>query len=309
MIQKIRTKTHEEWLALRHKYIGGSDAAAVIDLNPFMSRYALWAEKTGRMPSFEGNLATDVGTYLEEFIAKRFEQETGKKVRRENASILNDQYPFAIANVDRVIVGEDAGLEIKSTSSLALSKFKNGEYPARFYCQCVHYLAVTGKKRWYLAVLIGNTEFKVFTIERDEAEIAELMSKEREFWNDHVLADVAPEVDSQESTSEAIGAVFPTADENHEIDLSNLDDDIEDLLEIKKQIKALDGLKTKIENKIKAEIKDSSQGTSTQAFFSWSNSERRSFDANRFRMAYPNIDLDQFYKVSQSRTFRVKERI
>lgn len=309
MITKIRTKSHEEWLALRHKYIGGSDAASVIGLNPFMSRYALWAEKTGRMPTFEGNLATDVGTYLEEFIAKRFEQETGKKVRRENASILNDEYPFAIANVDRVIVGEDAGLEIKSTSSLALSKFKNGEYPARFYCQCVHYLAVTGKKRWYLAVLIGNTEFKVFTIERDEAEIAELMRNEREFWEGNVLADVAPEVDSQESTSKAIGAVFPTADEDDEIDLTILNEEIDELLEVKKQIKILDGLKTKLENKIKAEMKDSSRGSSAQAFFSWSNSERRSFDENRFRIAYPNIDLDQFYKVSQSRTFRIKERI
>lgn len=308
MLKRIRTKSHEEWLALRHKYIGGSDAASVIGLNPFMSRYALWAEKTGRMPPFEGNLATDVGTYLEEFIAKRFEKETGKKVRRENASIVNDAYPFAIANVDRVIVGEDAGLEIKSTSSLALSKFKNGEYPARFYCQCVHYLAVTGKKRWYLAVLIGNTEFKVFTIERDEAEIAELMEAERAFWTDHVLADIPPEIDSQESTSKALVQVFPTADEDTEIDLSSLEDDIEDLFEIKKQIKTLDGLKTKIENKIKAEMKDSSRGTSAMAFFSWTNSERRSFDADKFKSSYPNINLDQFYKVSQSRTFRVKER-
>ena len=308
MIEKIRTKTHEEWLSLRHKYIGGSDAASVIGLNPFMSKYALWAEKTNRMPSFEGNLATDVGTYLEEFIAKRFEQEKGKKVRRENASIVNDAYPFAIANVDRVIVGEDAGLEIKSTSSLALSKFKNGEYPARYYCQCVHYLAVTGKKRWYLAVLIGNSDFKVFTIERDEYEIAELMEAEREFWEDHVLADLPPEIDSQESTSEALVSVFPTADEDTEIDLSGIEDDIDDLLEIKKQIKALDGLKTKLENKIKAEMKDASRGTSAQAFFSWTNSERRSFDAAKFQTAYPNINLDQFYKVSNSRTFRVKER-
>ena len=64
MITKQSTANHEEWLALRHKYIGGSDAAAVVGLNAYVSPYTLWAEKTGRLPGFEGNLATEVGTYL-----------------------------------------------------------------------------------------------------------------------------------------------------------------------------------------------------------------------------------------------------
>ena len=171
MITKISTANREEWKALRSKYIGGSDAAAVVGMNAYSSPYALWAEKTGKVPGFEGNLATEVGSFLEEFVAQKFAQETGKKVRRCNQSIFNDAYPWAIANIDRDIVGEDAGLEIKTTDSLNMGKFKNGEYPTNYYCQIVHYMAVTGKKRWYLAVLIGNKEFKIFTIERDEDEI------------------------------------------------------------------------------------------------------------------------------------------
>ena len=80
MITKRSTANHEEWVQLRHKYIGGSDAAAVVGMNAFVSPYALWAEKTDRLPSFEGNLATEVGTYLEEFVAQKFAEETGKKV-------------------------------------------------------------------------------------------------------------------------------------------------------------------------------------------------------------------------------------
>lgn len=151
MITKQATANYEEWKALRHKYIGGSDAAAVVGMNSYVSPYTLWAEKTGRLPGFDGNLATEVGTYLEEFVAQKFAQETGKKVRKSNLSWFNDQYPWAIANIDREIVGEDAGLEIKTTTELNLSKFKGGEYPANYYVQIVHYLAVTGKKRWYLA--------------------------------------------------------------------------------------------------------------------------------------------------------------
>lgn len=177
MIKKVRTSNHQEWLELRSNYLGGSDAAAVVGMNSFSSPYSLWAEKTGKAPGFSGNLATEVGTFLEEFVAQKFAEVTGKKVRNCNYSFLNSEYPFAIANIDREIVGEDAGLEIKTTDSLNLKKFKNGEYPENYYVQCVHYMAVTGKKRWYLAVLIGNKEFKWFTIERDEAEIAALIDR------------------------------------------------------------------------------------------------------------------------------------
>lgn len=181
-ITKVKTASHGEWLALRSTYIGGSDAAAVMGLNPFSSPYALWAEKTGQIPCFAGNLATEVGTFLEEFVAQKFAAETGKKVRKCKQSFFNTDYPFAIANIDREIVGEDAGLEIKTTSELNMKKFKGGEYPANYYCQCVHYMAMTGKQRWYLAVLIGNRDFRWFTIERDEAEIAALMGAEADFW-------------------------------------------------------------------------------------------------------------------------------
>jgi predicted phage-related endonuclease len=37
MITKKSTANHDEWLALRHKYIGGSDAAAVVGLNAWVS--------------------------------------------------------------------------------------------------------------------------------------------------------------------------------------------------------------------------------------------------------------------------------
>lgn len=173
---------HDEWLERRRVAIGGSDAAAVVGLNAYASPYSLWAEKTGRVPGFAGNLATEVGTYMENFVARKFTEETGKRVRRCNNIIYNPEYPFAHANIDRMIVGEDAGLECKTVDSLSMGKFKNGEYPANFYVQSVHYLAITGAKRWYLAVLIGNKDFRWFTIERDDAEIAALMDAERDFW-------------------------------------------------------------------------------------------------------------------------------
>lgn len=61
-ITRVKTANREEWRKLRSGYIGGSDAAAVVGLNPYASAYSLWAEKTGRTAGFAGNLATEAGT-------------------------------------------------------------------------------------------------------------------------------------------------------------------------------------------------------------------------------------------------------
>ena len=289
MITKIATPNKEEWKKLRHQYIGGSDAAAIVGLNPFASAYSLWAEKTDRVPPFEGNLTTEVGTYLEDFVAKKFEEETGKKVRRENHSILNDQYPWAIANVDRVVVGEDAGLEIKTTSELNMKSFKNGEYPSQYYAQCVHYLAMTGKQRWYLAVLIGNKEFKWFTIERDEAEIAALMKAEEEFWQ-HVKDNTPPEADGHKSTTETIKTVFAQSNDE-EVSLFGYEDCLKQYIALGKQVKELKTLQDEMANKVKSFMGSAGKGMSDHYKVSWTTSIKKAHYVNE----------------SVSRTFRVTE--
>ena len=305
LIKKVKTANHEEWLELRSHYIGGSDAAAVVGLNAYASPYSLWAEKTGRVPGFAGNLATEVGTYLEEFVAQKFAQETGKKVRKCNQSFLNSLYPFAIANIDREIVGEDAGLEIKTTDSLNMKKFKGGEYPANYYAQMVHYLAVTGKKRWYLAVLIGNKEFKWFTIERDEAEIAALMTAEADFW-ELVKKDTPPAVDGTQATTDAIKTIYADSDDST-CDLTAFSANLRQYMELKKQIKELETIAEEAANKIK-EFMGASGGGECEGFkVSWKSQSRSTFDRKRFESENPDVDLSGYFKESVARPFKVAE--
>lgn len=304
-ITKVKTANHEEWLKLRSQYIGGSDAAAVVGLNAYASPYSLWAEKTGKIPGFAGNLATEVGTFLEEFVAQKFAQETGKKVRKCNQSFLNSEYPFAIANIDREIIGEDAGLEIKTTDSLNLKKFKGGEYPANYYAQMVHYLAVTGKKRWYLAVLIGNKEFKWFTLERDEAEIAALMNAEYYFW-ELVKTDTPPAVDGTAATSETLNTIYAESDDSV-CDLTAFSANIKQYMELKKQIKELEELADEAANKIKEFMGCSGGGECDSFKVSWKSQTRSNFDRKRFEKENPDIDLTGYFKQSTSRPFKVTE--
>ena len=304
-IRKVKTANHDEWKELRSHYIGGSDAAAVVGLNNFASPYSLWAEKTGRVPGFEGNLATEVGTYLEDFVAKKFEAETGKKVRKSNCSFFNSDYPWAIANIDREVVGEDAGLEIKTTSELNLKRFKDGEYPANYYAQMVHYMAITGKQRWYLAVLIGNREFKTFTLERDEDEIDALMEQEKAFWA-LVESDTPPGVDGTKPTTETIKTLY--ADSNDEVvDLYGHKEDLALYLALNEQIKELEQLRDEAANKVKDFMGDAGSGECESHRVSWKSSTRRTFDAKRFAEEHPDVDLTGYYNESKSRTFRVAE--
>lgn len=309
MVTKISTKgmSREEWQKSRMETIGGSDAASVIGLNPYKSPYALWAEKSGKVIPEDISMKESVrlGVELEDYVARRFTEETGKKVKRDTAIIKNDDYPFAHANVDRMVIGEKAGLECKTTSVLNLKKFKNGEYPATYYAQCVHYLAVTGLKKWYLAVLILGQDFKVFEIERDEDEIKALMEAEQAFW-DRVQSNIQPDFNGSCSDTEAVSKMYPGDDADNMIDLFGMETDLLCYQELNRQIKELKKKQEQHKLRICDAIGNNLGGFINGTKVTWKPQEYRSFQAEEFKKAYPKIDLTPFFKVSTSRTFKIK---
>lgn len=296
---------HEEWLEHRQKSIGGSDASAILGMNTYCSPYTVWADKLGKLPPKEDNEAMRLGRDLEDYVAKRFTEKTGKRVRRENSIITNPDFPYAHANVDRMVVGEDAGLECKTTSAMNLKKFKNGEYPENYYVQCVHYLMVTGAKRWYLGVLILGVEFRDFVIERDEGEIAALAKSEEAFW-EYVKTNTPPETDGLESTSETLTTIYPESNDNT-VNLFAYENSLEQYIAIGKQIDELKKLKDEMANKVKAFMGESGKGESNRFKVSWSSYLKSTFDHKKFASDNPNLDLTQYYKSSNARTFRVTE--
>lgn len=306
-ISRIPYSSHEEWLSIRKQYIGGSDAGAIMGLNPYSSPYSVWAEKTGKTAPFEGNVITKVGSYLEELVAKMFEEETGKKVQRCNFTLVNDAYPFACANVDRLVVGEDAILECKTTNSYVnIKKFRTGDFPEQWYCQVMHYLAVTGRKTAYLAVLSESREFRIFTVERDADEIAALMDTERKFW-EHVVKKTPPAADGSPATTDAINEIY-SADDGSSIELFGLEAQLQAREALKAQIKELKEQADSIDNDIKLQMGSASRGTCGKWTVSWSTTSRTNFDYKKFKEDNPAIDLSRYEKDSSSRTLRITEK-
>ena len=124
----------EEWLSYRKQGIGGSEAGAVCGLNPYRTPLQVYLDKTSGWAEDNDNEAMRQGRDLEEYVAKRFMEASGKKVRRANAMFYDPAHPFMLADVDRMVVGENAGLECKTASPYMEAKWADGKVPP-------HYLA------------------------------------------------------------------------------------------------------------------------------------------------------------------------
>ena len=294
--------SREEWLGHRRKGIGGSDAAAIVCMNPYESPYSVWASKLGLLPEKEDTEAMRQGRDFENYVATRFTEKTGKKVRRRNEIITSCKHPFMFANIDRAIVGERAGLECKTSKDIHLSHFQNGDYPDTYYCQCLHYLAVTGFDRWYLAVLVYGTDLLNFTIERKEHEedIQTLIRAEKAFWEGHVLPRVPPAPDGHTATTSALSTLHPVSDGSY-IQC----EDPEALLQysgVHARLAALTEEKAVYSNRIKDMLGDAEGFMTDTHVAKWSNRKRTKFNEAAFMQAHPSIDLAPYF---ESKTYRV----
>ena len=294
-----------EWLAIRKRGIGGSEAAALVGLNDYSSPYEIWADKMGLLPEKEDSEAMRIGRDLEDYVAKRWSEKTGKKVQRYPYMLTSSQYPFACANIDRKIVGERAGLECKTVSALSTGKYKNGEYPDRFYVQCVHYLAVTGWDRWYLAVLVLGSGLHTFVIERDEDEIAALMQAEKDFWERHVLTRTPPEVDGSVATADAVKQIFPTGDPGSSMSLAGYESLLERRASLKASVKELEEEVRLIETRITAQMGTCEKASCGDWKVSYKTQSRSSFDRKALERDYPDIPYNIYTTTSESRVLRI----
>lgn len=307
VLVKTEGMEKDEWLQWRRKGIGGSHAAAILGLNPYMSAFDVYAEIKGLAPEQPDNEAMRQGRDLEDYVASRFTEATGKSVRKRNAILQHPEHPWLIGNIDRVVVGEDAGVECKTTSVLNKSRFAQGKFPPIYYVQCVHYMALTGADRWYLAVLVLNKGFHVFTIERDESEIEALIEAEKAFWENHVLANIPPTPDGTESTSEVIKAMFPAARDREEIALFGHEDKMRLYLDLKALADDYGKQAEAIKQEIQLEMKDAEIGRAAGYIVTWKNQTRQTLDTKRLQAEKPDLYKQYLKPAKTVRVFDIKE--
>lgn len=297
-----------EWLLQRRAGIGGSDASIVLGLNKYKTAFELWLDKTGQViPESEPSEAAYWGTQMEEVVAKEFEKRTGKKVRRSNRMYQHSKYNFILANIDRFVVGEDAILECKTASAYLLKEWEADEVPAPYLVQIQHYLAVTGKSKAYIAVLIGGNKFIWKEIDRDEELINQITAHEIHFWEEYVIGETPPPSDGSSAAEKFLKERFAKAESGQTIQLNkSVEEQLKYREQLKEDKKIIETQIKEIENGLMNTLQTAEFGYSKSFEVAWKNVTSNRADTKLLREKFPEI-YKQVLKESNSRRLTIKE--
>ncbi|HBA49421.1 MAG TPA: endonuclease [Lachnospiraceae bacterium] len=307
MFEKIPLSgvSNTEWLRLRKTGIGGSDAGAICGVSPYSSAMKVFHDKTSEEVEELDNEAVRIGHDLEDYVAQRFMEATGLKVRKSNFMYRSKEHPFMIADVDRLVVGEDAGLECKTASAYSADKWEDGNIPLHYLMQCYHYMAVTGRRTWYIAAVILGREFLYRKLEWDDGLVSRLTAMEEEFWKDHVEKGIMPPPDGSKACDAVIEQYFRKARKASAVRLVGFDEKLDRREEIIGFIKTLQEEQKQIEQEVKLFMGDNESASSGRYRVTWGNVNKMSLDTARIKSEQPEIYAD-YAKQSSYRRFEVK---
>lgn len=305
----------EGWLRARTRGIGGSDVGAICGVSPFTSARQIYLNKTGQYPDSmqQNDAAKDrmhFGHMLEPIVADEYSQRSGNKVIAVNATLVHKDYPWALANVDRLIIddeGKPVGiLECKTTSEYMNEEWESGEILMSYVYQLNWYLWILGLERGVFACLVGGNKFYYYDVFRND-ELLEntIIPAAKSFWFDNVLALKEPEM--QATDTDFANSIYSTAVKNSEITLP--DDETNELartvFECKAKIKELEKIMSEAQNRIKDRLQDNEIGYTKDFTIKWSPRSQMRVDTDKLKSDFPEI-YAQVQKKIEFRAMYVK---
>lgn len=200
MFDRIKCASREHWLKERRLGIGGSDAAAIVGMNPWRSSDALWEEKMGlkEAADISDNAAVKYGLDAEGSLRQLFKLDHPEYslYYRKDELLRNKKLPWLQASLDGELTDQDGRkgvLEIKTTEILqSMQREKwNDRVPDNYFAQVMHYLLVTGydfvvlkaqlKSNWKDEVRLTTRHYK-FEREDHIDDLKALLRAEVKFW-------------------------------------------------------------------------------------------------------------------------------
>lgn len=295
-----------QWLRERQKGIGGSDAAAVVGLSKWTTRYQLYLDKTEPVVDTEPTDAQEWGILLEPLIRQRYCNKTGRSVEIPAHIIEHPELPWCLANPDGITVERDRIFEAKTAAwdDDEWGEEGTADVPDAYALQVQHYMAVTGISVADIAVLFRGSQFRIYTVPADPVMQRNLLKLEAEFWDSVQRREPPHPSDGEDAklrwpTSRLDGLVYADPDDVEAW---------EELLDVRRRIAELDEEKKKLELALKKKIADAS-GIQHEGrpLVTWKNNKNSlGFDMAKFQEDHPEL-VEQYAKlVKGARTFLVK---
>lgn len=299
------------WLAARSRGIGGSDVGAICGVSPFTSARQIYLHKTGQ---YDESLQTSdaakermhFGHMLEPIVADEYARRelegTNLRLVDIDATLQHKDYPWALANVDRLIVEvmpqEDGSealkpvgiLECKTTSEYMNDEWESGDILMSYIYQLNWYLWILGLEKGVFACLVGGNKFYSYEVFRnDELLNNTIIPAAKSFWFDNVLALKEPEL--QRTDTEFANDTYSSVVKNSEI---VLDDDTtnelaETVFNCKAKIKELTNVMEEAQNRLKDRLKENEIGYCRDYTVKWSPRCQSRVDTDKLKTMYPEI--------------------
>jgi putative phage-type endonuclease len=324
------------WLEERRLGLGASDIATIMGWSTFQDAapYKVWAQKVGLIPpgDDEDNEMFRFGRMAEPMLCRYYQEETGLYVAAHQELRRHPKIPIAIATIDGevyegpvageveraadrawaeaelatdILRGERealGGVEFK-TSRDAPSKWET-KIPDYYQCQGQWQMAVCGWPFVDFAVLHGFM-FRVYRLERDEADIAVLLTGAQSWWDRYVVTGDPPPIDGLSATSKVLRQIYPgRVAKAVELDMSTT---AALLREAKEQQKKWKESVNELENQIKEAMGDATSAQLGAGWTaSWSRFTKKSVAAKALKDKYPSV-YREFVKESDTSRFTLKD--
>jgi len=330
---KVIANTNElsrnEWLELRRKGIGGSDAGIIMGVSRWQSPYSLWANKRGLAEDSQAGEAAMWGNRLERSVAEAYAEQTGDAVVAWPVMLQGDE-DWMLANVDFFIVEPDgfaepgkvtdldweptkihAILEIKTTgiTGKASREWDNGRVPISYLYQGMHYCMTTkATQKVVFACLMGGTGLVIREREYSDSDLAGLYAAEKAFWG-KVTKGTEPDITGHEADFDTLKGIYPSSEGGVTIEGDEFVKDLIEEYKIAKQ--TLDESQADVDS-LKAQllriVGDAEAVTfDGDTLYTYkSTKDRESLDTKSFKEQLPDV-YTQFLKMNPGyRTLRIK---
>lgn len=168
----------QEWLDLRRRHIGASDAAVCMGISPWKTQYQLWQEKLGLGEPQVCNEAMKRGTNLEPYARAAFELKTGIKVKPE--VLFHPTIPYMMASLDGISEDYDV-VEIKVPGKIDHQCAMDGKIPEKYMPQLQHIMEVCQIENMFYFSFNERSDI-ILQVIKNQGYTDVLLQKEREFW-------------------------------------------------------------------------------------------------------------------------------
>ena len=305
------------WLAARTRGIGGSDVGPICGVSPFTSARQIYLNKTGQYtdamkPGEAAQERMRFGHLLEPVVADEYARRAKDEIKAiytVDATLCHKDYPWALANVDRLIEYADGTLgilECKTTSEYGNDEWDSGEILMTYIYQLNWYLWILGLEKGAFACLVGGNKFYHYDVWRNDELLNEtIIPAAKSFWFDNVLKLQEPLM--QASDTDFANTLYSSVVKNSE---KTLDSDVANdlartVFECKAQIKEITSTMEEAQNRLKDMLQDTEIGYTKDFTVKWSPRSQTRVDTDLLKTNFPEI-YAQVKKKIEFRAMSVK---